>query len=186
MQATIVMPAGRAAVQARAHQGLWRRGRAVRPRPRGPRSHRRATSPSKRGATLVRPYDDPFVIAGQGTVGREIAEDMAALGLDARYRGGAGLRRRPDRGRRDRGQGALSAGQLIVGRARRLRRSRASRCAPDNREAAPRRGPHHLRCADGLDPRRNHLRDQQQAAGAGRHRVRRGSRRRGRLCVSAN
>ena len=38
-------------------------------------------SPSKRGATLVRPYDDPFVIAGQGTAGREIAEDMAALGL---------------------------------------------------------------------------------------------------------
>src|SRR3954465_7444094 len=35
----------------------------------------------KRGATLVRPYDDPFVIAGQGTAGREIAEDMAALGL---------------------------------------------------------------------------------------------------------
>ena len=37
--------------------------------------------PRKRGATLVRPYDDPFVIAGQGTAGREIAEDMAALGL---------------------------------------------------------------------------------------------------------
>jgi threonine dehydratase len=35
----------------------------------------------KRGATLVRPYDDPIVIAGQGTVGREIAEDMAALGV---------------------------------------------------------------------------------------------------------
>jgi len=34
-----------------------------------------------RGATLVRPYDDPFVIAGQGTVGREICEDMAALDL---------------------------------------------------------------------------------------------------------
>jgi threonine dehydratase len=34
-----------------------------------------------RGATLVRPYDDPFVIAGQGTAGREIAEDMAARGL---------------------------------------------------------------------------------------------------------
>src|SRR4029077_5803897 len=31
--------------------------------------------------TLVRPYDDPFVIAGQGTAGREIAEDMAALGI---------------------------------------------------------------------------------------------------------
>ena len=35
----------------------------------------------KRGATLVPPYDDPLVIAGQGTAGREIAEDMAALGL---------------------------------------------------------------------------------------------------------
>ncbi|HLJ01524.1 MAG TPA: threonine/serine dehydratase [Bradyrhizobium sp.] len=35
----------------------------------------------KRGATLVPPYDDPKVIAGQGTVGREIAEDMAALGI---------------------------------------------------------------------------------------------------------
>jgi threonine dehydratase len=35
----------------------------------------------KRGATLVPPYDDPMVIAGQGTVGREIAEDMAALGM---------------------------------------------------------------------------------------------------------
>jgi threonine dehydratase len=34
-----------------------------------------------RGATLVRPYDDPYVIAGQGTVGREICEDMAALGI---------------------------------------------------------------------------------------------------------
>ena len=36
---------------------------------------------SKHGATLVPPYDDPMVIAGQGTVGREIVEDMAALGL---------------------------------------------------------------------------------------------------------
>jgi len=36
---------------------------------------------SKRGATVVPPYDDPRVIAGQGTVGREIAEDFAALGL---------------------------------------------------------------------------------------------------------
>jgi threonine dehydratase len=35
----------------------------------------------KRGATVVPPYDDPMVIAGQGTVGREIAEDMAALGV---------------------------------------------------------------------------------------------------------
>jgi threonine dehydratase len=31
-----------------------------------------------RGATLVPPYDDPLVIAGQGTAGREIIEDLAA------------------------------------------------------------------------------------------------------------
>src|SRR3954469_19802741 len=36
---------------------------------------------AKHGATLVPPYDDPKVIAGQGTVGREIAEDMAMLGM---------------------------------------------------------------------------------------------------------
>jgi threonine dehydratase len=35
----------------------------------------------RRGATVVPPYDDPWVIAGQGTVGREIAEDFAALGI---------------------------------------------------------------------------------------------------------
>jgi threonine dehydratase len=35
----------------------------------------------KRGAALVPPYDDPLVIAGQGTAGREIIEDLATLGL---------------------------------------------------------------------------------------------------------
>jgi len=35
------------------------------------------------GAILVPPYDDLDVIAGQGTVGLEIAEDMAARGLHA-------------------------------------------------------------------------------------------------------
>lgn len=35
----------------------------------------------RRGATVVPPYDDPWVIAGQGTVGREIAEDFTALGI---------------------------------------------------------------------------------------------------------
>jgi threonine dehydratase len=35
----------------------------------------------KRGAELVPPFDDPLVIAGQGTAGREIVEDLDALGL---------------------------------------------------------------------------------------------------------
>ena len=35
----------------------------------------------ERGATLVRPFDDPDVVAGQGTVGLEIAQDAALLGV---------------------------------------------------------------------------------------------------------
>ncbi len=35
----------------------------------------------KRGAVIVPPFDDPMVIAGQGTIGREILEDLAALNL---------------------------------------------------------------------------------------------------------
>jgi threonine dehydratase len=35
----------------------------------------------KRGATLVPPFDDPKIIAGQGTVGREIADDLIALNV---------------------------------------------------------------------------------------------------------
>ncbi|KQI67263.1 threonine ammonia-lyase [Loktanella sp. 3ANDIMAR09] len=35
----------------------------------------------ERGLTLVRPYDDPQVIAGQGTVGLEIAAQAAELGV---------------------------------------------------------------------------------------------------------
>ena len=34
-----------------------------------------------RGAVLVPPYDDALIIAGQGTAGREIVEDLGALGL---------------------------------------------------------------------------------------------------------
>jgi threonine dehydratase len=36
---------------------------------------------ARRGATLVPPYDDALIIAGQGTAGREIVEDLSALGL---------------------------------------------------------------------------------------------------------
>jgi threonine dehydratase len=35
----------------------------------------------ERHAVLVPPYDDPLIIAGQGTAGREIIEDLAAQGL---------------------------------------------------------------------------------------------------------
>lgn len=49
----------------------------------------------ERGATLVRPYDDPMIIAGQGTVGLEMAQQVKAKGatLDAFLApcGGGGL-----------------------------------------------------------------------------------------------
>lgn len=36
----------------------------------------------ERGLTLIKPFDEPQVIAGQGTTGLEIAEDMNALGVN--------------------------------------------------------------------------------------------------------
>lgn len=35
----------------------------------------------ERGLTLIKPYDEPQVIAGQGTCGLEIAQDMTTLGV---------------------------------------------------------------------------------------------------------
>ncbi|MEW6451076.1 MAG: threonine/serine dehydratase [Pseudomonadota bacterium] len=35
----------------------------------------------KRGATLVPPFDDPKIIAGQGTLGREVMEELEKLGV---------------------------------------------------------------------------------------------------------
>ena len=43
------------------------------------------------GATLVPPYDDPTIIAGQGTVGLEIADDAPQVGTVLVQVGGGGL-----------------------------------------------------------------------------------------------
>ncbi|KUJ80355.1 threonine ammonia-lyase [Ruegeria marisrubri] len=37
---------------------------------------------AERGLTLIKPYDEPLVIAGQGTVGLEIAEQAKELGIE--------------------------------------------------------------------------------------------------------
>lgn len=37
---------------------------------------------AERGLTLIKPYDEPEVVAGQGTVGLEIAEQAAELSID--------------------------------------------------------------------------------------------------------
>src|SRR6476661_3799391 len=80
MQATIVMPAD-APLSKRERTKGYGAEVVLYDRDREDREAIAGAIAEKRGATLVRPYDDPFVIAGQGTVGREIAEDMAALGL---------------------------------------------------------------------------------------------------------
>jgi threonine dehydratase len=36
----------------------------------------------ERGLTLVKPFDEPMVVAGQGTVGLEIAQDASKLGIE--------------------------------------------------------------------------------------------------------
>jgi threonine dehydratase len=43
------------------------------------------------GRTLVHPFDDPLVLAGQGTVGLELAEDVPAVGTVVVPVGGGGL-----------------------------------------------------------------------------------------------
>jgi threonine dehydratase len=45
----------------------------------------------ERGATLVPPYDDPAIIAGQGTVALELLEDVADLDVLLVCTGGGGL-----------------------------------------------------------------------------------------------
>lgn len=48
-----------------------------------PEDRERITSElaGERGYIVVSPFDDPYIIAGQGTVGLEISEDATALGL---------------------------------------------------------------------------------------------------------
>jgi threonine dehydratase len=45
----------------------------------------------REGATLVPPYDDPTIIAGQGTIGLEIGEDLPDVGMVLVAVGGGGL-----------------------------------------------------------------------------------------------
>src|SRR5690349_3608670 len=80
MQATIVMPQD-APLSKRQRTKSYGAEVVLYDRDREDREAIAREIAGKRGATLVKPYDDPFIIAGQGTAGREIAEDMAALGL---------------------------------------------------------------------------------------------------------
>ena len=71
------------------------------------------------GATLVHPFDDPLVLAGQGTVGLEILEDAPARGRGRRPR------RRRRSHRRDHGGGRATRRPRRRCRAGRIARARA-------------------------------------------------------------
>jgi len=79
LPATIVMPADAPAMKIEATRG---HGASVvlYDRDREDREEIARNIVRDKRATLVPPFDDPLVIAGQGTVGREIAEDAAQLG----------------------------------------------------------------------------------------------------------
>jgi threonine dehydratase len=80
MRATIVMPAD-APLAKRARTKAYGAEVVLYDRLREDREAIARGLAAERGATLVPPYDDPQIIAGQGTVGREIAEDLHALGM---------------------------------------------------------------------------------------------------------
>ena len=79
-RATIFMPADAPAIKTRATRG-W--GATVVPfdRVADDREALARAEAERTGAALIPPYDDPRIIAGQGTCGLEMAEDAAAMGL---------------------------------------------------------------------------------------------------------
>ncbi|MGO4722874.1 MULTISPECIES: threonine ammonia-lyase [unclassified Inquilinus] len=80
IKATIVMPADAPAIKRRNTESY---GATVVPYDRFGEDREAVTAKivAETGATLVRPYDDPGIIAGQGTIGLEIAEQCAELGV---------------------------------------------------------------------------------------------------------
>lgn len=79
VKVVVVMPATSAAVKIEATREHGAEVRLVAPEDRDSATLKLA---EEFGYVMVPPYDDPYVIAGQGTIGLEIAEDVAALGLE--------------------------------------------------------------------------------------------------------
>jgi threonine dehydratase len=86
--ATIVMPNTTPAVKIEATRALGAQVELVDP---GDRVRRALEIVRERGATFVPPYDDPLVIAGQGTVGAEIVEDLPNVDVVIAPISGGGL-----------------------------------------------------------------------------------------------
>jgi threonine dehydratase len=79
LDALIVVPHGAAQNKVAATRAL---GATVVRVPAARREQETRRLAAETGRTLIHPYDDPRVIAGQGTVGLEIAEQAAELGIE--------------------------------------------------------------------------------------------------------
>ena len=102
VDALVVMWQGADALKIDATRGYGADGRPGGRRARRRRSTGCTSCVEQTGRTLVHPFDDPAVIAGQGTVGLEILEDGPVPDVVRR----PGRRRRPRLRDRDGGQGA--------------------------------------------------------------------------------
>lgn len=80
--ATIVMPADAPAVKVAATEADGARV-IFYDRYTGDRAAIAARLAGDSGATVVPSFDDPFIVAGQGTAGLEVADDLAAMGVAA-------------------------------------------------------------------------------------------------------
>jgi threonine dehydratase len=79
IRAVIVMPADAPAIKA---DNVRAMGAEIVPYDRYRDDREAVARPYvERGMALVKPFDDPLIVAGQGTVGLEIAEDAAAMGV---------------------------------------------------------------------------------------------------------
>ena len=79
--AVIVMPADAPAIK-RANTEAWGAEVRLYDRHTENREDIGEVVAEARGATLIRPYDDPYVIAGQGTVGLEIHTQLEDFGVE--------------------------------------------------------------------------------------------------------
>ena len=83
--------AGRADGEGRGDAELRRGDRARRRDVRRRARAARARTPRRRGATFIHPFEDDGVIAGQGTIGLELVEQMPDVGTVVIPIGGGGL-----------------------------------------------------------------------------------------------
>ena len=87
---TVVMPRGASIAKMQATRGYGAAVLLAGNDLDGALEHAKALA-QERGLTLVHPYDDPLIIAGQGTLGLELAEDMPDLDTVVVPVGGGGL-----------------------------------------------------------------------------------------------